>query len=415
VLGGGAGTRLYPLTKYRSKPAVPLAGKYRLIDIPISNSINSGIDRIMVLTQFNSASLNRHVARAFRFDHFSKGFVSILAAEQTFSSKEWFQGTADAVRQCMVHLDTHRHKHVLILSGDQLYRMDYRKMYRHHLSKKADITIATVPVAAHHASGLGILKTDEEARILDFVEKPPEDQLEGLESDVPAEMKEAGRVYLASMGIYIFNQKVLRTALADSDRHDFGKEIIPQSIEASRVYSYPFTGYWSDIGTIGSFFEANINLASKSPEFDMYDPQMPTYTNPRILPPAKIQSSYVQDSLIAEACVVVNSHIANSVIGIRSFIGSNTTIKRSVIMGADYYSWHDRSLRDREVDGPNNPGVGDDSYVENAILDRNVAVGKGCVIKNQEGVEEADGEFYYIRDGIVIIPKNTFVPDGTII
>ncbi len=416
VLGGGAGSRLFPLTQHRSKPAVPLAGKYRLIDIPISNSLNSGINRILVLTQFNSASLNRHVSEAYRFDRFGRGFVTVLAAEQTIHSKEWFQGTADAVRQSFQHLQGHRHEYVLILSGDQLYQMDYRPMIAQHKKKKAAISIATIPVTAEDATGFGILKTDENGFIEKFVEKPPLDALDGLESEVSDEMKAEGRIYLASMGIYIFNRNVLGKDLEDNqDFTDFGKQVIPKAIQDHAVVSYPFTGYWSDIGTIRSFYDANLGLAARKPAFDTYNPMRPIYTNARILPPAKIESCYIQDSLIAEACIIVNSHISNSVIGIRQFIGYNTTIRNSILMGADYYNWHDSSMRTREVDGPNLPGIGRETYLENAIVDRNASIGEHCVIKNQDKVHEADGDFYYIRDGIVIIPKNAVVPNGTVI
>lgn len=416
ILGGGAGTRLYPLTKLRSKPAVPLAGKYRLIDIPISNSINSGIPRIMVLTQFNSASLNRHVSQAYQFDRYGRGFVTILAAEQTPHSTDWFQGTADAVRQVMPHLSARRHSHVLILSGDQLYRMDYGKMFKHHVEKGAEITIATIPVTAKDATGLGILNTDSDDRVMGFTEKPSAEVLKGLESEVSAEMKAAGRVFLGSMGIYIFNSPALVEELAENPAStDFGKELIPDVISHRKVYSYPFTGYWSDIGTIRSFFDANLSLTGPSPAFDMFDPVAPIYTNPRILPPAKIRHSEIIDSLIAEACVILDSHISDSVIGIRSFIGEGSTLKRTIMLGFDYYSWHERAIRDRGLDGPDDPGIGDGCYIENAILDRNVRIGVGSVIRNESGLQHHDGENYSIREGIVIIPKNAEIPPGTVI
>jgi glucose-1-phosphate adenylyltransferase len=415
VLGGGAGSRLHPLTLHRSKPAVPLAGKYRLIDIPISNCINSGINRIFVLTQFNSASLNRHVANAYRFDRFSRGFVTILAAEQTPSSTEWFQGTADAVRRVWPHLQGYRHSHVLILSGDQLYTMNYCDLYDFHESSGADITLATIPVTAEESSAFGILKTDESGNITHFFEKPAIDDLEGKDSPVTPELKEEGRVYLASMGIYIFNRQVLEDVFNESPNdHDFGKQIIPAAIESHKVVSYPFTGYWSDIGTIRSFFDANLMLASRFPEFDMYDPVSPLYTNARMLPPAKIQSSYIQDSLIAEASIIINSQVSNSVIGIRSFIGNNTTIKNTVIMGADYFPWHDLEVRE-PLEGPERPGVDEESYIEGAIVDKNVSIGKRCIIKNREGVQEGEGPNFFIRDGVVVIPKNARIPDDTII
>ena len=415
ILGGGAGTRLFPLTMHRSKPAVPLGGKYRLIDIPVSNCINSSVNRIFVLTQYNSASLNRHIARSYQFDRFREGFVTILAAEQTPESKDWFQGTADAVRRSMPHLKPYRHSHVLILSGDQLYTMDYRKLFRFHLDSGAEVTLATIPVTADEAPDFGILKTDADGVITEFYEKPARDNLEGKDSPVSTEMEAQGRIYLASMGIYVFDKDLLQHMLEENTGdHDFGKGIIPRAIPLHRVVSYPFTDYWSDVGTIRSFFDANLMLAKRVPEFDIYNPHSPLYTNARILPPAKIVSAYVQESLIGEASVISNSQIYNSVIGIRSFIGSNTTIKNTVFMGADYYPWHEPRLRD-PVGGPERPGVDEGSYIEGAIIDRNVSVGKRCIIKNSDNVQDADHENYYIRDGIVVIPKNVHIPDDTVI
>ncbi len=415
ILGGGAGTRLHPLTLHRSKPAVPVAGKYRLIDIPISNCINAGLNRIFVLTQYNSASLNRHIARTYQFDRFRRGFVSILAAEQTPSSKEWFQGTADAVRQSLPHLNVYRHSHVLILSGDQLYLMDYQKLFEYHEASGADITLATVPVTAEDASAFGILKTDDNQVITEFHEKPPQNDLAGKDSPVSDKMREAGRIYLASMGIYIFNCRILNDLLdRDPNDHDFGKQIIPDAIKSHKVVSYPFEGYWSDIGTIRSFFDAHLELARKGPEFDMYSQTMPIYTNARMLPPAKIESSYITDSLVGEGSIIINSQISSSVIGIRSFIGYNTTLKNCVIMGSDYYPWHDPALRD-PVQGPLLPGIHEESYVERAIIDRNVSIGKRCIISNRDNIQEAERENFYIRDGIVVIPKGVAIEDNTII
>ncbi|MFT4603514.1 MAG: glucose-1-phosphate adenylyltransferase [Rhodothermales bacterium] len=415
ILGGGAGSRLYPLTDHRAKPAVPLAGKYRLIDIPVSNCINSDVDKIFVLTQYNSASLNRHIAQTYRFDRFRQGFVSILAAEQTPTSGDWFQGTADAVRQCLTHVNTYRRDHVLILSGDQLYTMDYRELAAHHAASGADITIATIPVNALDAPGFGILKTDDDGLVTEFHEKPPAGELEGKESPVSKAMEGQGRVYLASMGIYLFTADVLDRLLAeDPTAHDFGKGIIPDAIENVKVSSYPFEGYWSDIGTIRSFFDANLMLARKQPDFDIYNPRFPIYTNARMLPPAKIESSFIQESIIAEASVILNAQISNSVIGLRSFIGHNTTIKNTVFMGGDYFPWHDPDERET-VEGPASPGVGAESYIEGAIVDRNVSIGKRCIIKNRDNVKELDGDGFYIRDGIVVIPKNATIPDDTII
>ncbi|MBT8400418.1 MAG: glucose-1-phosphate adenylyltransferase [Rhodothermia bacterium] len=415
ILGGGAGTRLYPLTLHRSKPAVPLAGKYRLIDIPISNCLNSDISRIFVLTQFNSASLNRHIAMSYRFDRFRHGFVNILAAEQTPVSKDWFQGTADAVRQSMQHLANYNYRFVLVLSGDQLYAMDYREMIDHHEETGADISIATIPVTASEAPGFGILKTDETSAITEFHEKPPLDELDGKESPVSDEMRSAGRTYLASMGIYVFNKGVLRKLLdAQPDAHDFGKQIIPSAIDNMKVVSFSFEGYWSDIGTIRSFYDANLMLAKEEPDFDMYNPQMPLYTNARMLAPAKVENARIKRSIIAEACVIVDAEIDNCVIGLRSFIGPKATIRNTVFMGADYYPWTKEGIRENEG-GPTSPGVGAGATIENAIIDRNVSIGAGCTISNAEGIQEGEGEGFYIRDGIVVIAKNVAIPEGTVI
>ncbi|GMQ80865.1 MAG: glucose-1-phosphate adenylyltransferase [Rhodothermia bacterium] len=415
ILGGGAGTRLFPLTQRRSKPAVPIAGKYRLIDIPLSNCINSGINTVFVLTQYNSASLNKHVTQTYRFDRFHQGFVNILAAEQTPGSSEWFQGTADAVRQSMQHVVLYKKEHVLVLSGDQLYTMDYREMLAHHEECGADVTIASIPVSRNDAPEFGILKTSPDHRITEFYEKPKADEVPGLESPVSTKMKDEGREYLASMGIYIFSKGVLAGLLKErTDSNDFGKEIIPNSITSHKVFSYPFEGYWSDIGTIRSFYEANLMLAQPRPAFDIYDPKMPLHTNPRMLPPAKIIDSTISESLIAEATVISKSTISNSVIGLRSFIGHDCTIKDSILMGSDYFRWHDPSLRPTD-EGPALPGIDSGTIIDGAIIDRNVSIGQRCVIRNSENVSEYDGENFYIRDGIVIVPKNAFIPDDTII
>ncbi|MFN3596916.1 MAG: glucose-1-phosphate adenylyltransferase [Rubricoccaceae bacterium] len=415
ILGGGAGTRLFPLTHHRSKPAVPLAGKYRLIDIPISNCVNSELMRMFVVTQFNSASLNRHVARAYRFDRFGGGFVTILAAEQTPTSNEWFQGTADAVRQCLQHIDAYPHRRVLILSGDQLYRMDFRTFDAHHRAMNADLTVATIPVTADEAPAFGILQTDADGIITAFHEKPPRDQLDGLESPVSAELHAQGRIYLASMGIYHFERDVLRHVLTIDPAHvDFGKQVIPAAIRTHRVVSYPFADYWSDIGTIRSFYEANLALASKNPEFDLYDEEAPIHTNARTLPPAKIQEAFVRDSMIGEASVVIGATIEDSVVGIRSFVGAGATLRRTVMLGADYFPWHDATRR-HGVDPPEHPGVGERSLIENAIIDKNVQIGPDCRITNAEGRTHADGDNYFIRDGIVVLPKNAVIAPGTVI
>jgi glucose-1-phosphate adenylyltransferase len=413
ILGGGAGTRLFPLTLHRAKPAVPLAGKYRLVDVPISNCINSGLSRIFVVTQYNSASLNDHISRSYIFDRFRGGFVTVLAAEQTPTSEEWYQGTADAVRQSMLHIRSYAHEQVVILSGDQLYTMDYRLMLEHHKRTGADITVAATPVVAADAPGFGILKTDEHHRITEFYEKPALDELAGKESAVVPEMEQAGRIYLASMGIYIFDCEVLAELLdAHPDANDFGKHIIPLAIRERNVVSYPFTGYWNDIGTVRSFFETNLMLTDPKPAFNLFDERMPLYTNARLLPPAKVTRSRIENSIIGEACVIEDSDISNSVIGIRSYIGARTRIHRAVLMGADYYHWEDPRTRSR-VEGPPRPGVDQDTVIENAIIDKNASIGRGCVITNAERVQEGEGPGFYIRDGVVVIVKNAEIPDGT--
>ncbi|MEX0912442.1 MAG: glucose-1-phosphate adenylyltransferase [Gemmatimonadota bacterium] len=415
IMGGGAGTRLFPLTSDRAKPAVPLAGKYRLVDVPISNCINSGLERIFVLTQYNSASLNNHVASSYVFDRFRGGFVTVLAAEQTATSETWYQGTADAVRQTEPHIRSYPHDHVIILSGDQLYTMDYRLMLAHHMANDAEITIAATPVRAEEAPGFGILKTDERKTITEFHEKPPLDDLAGKESPATPQMESLGRIYLASMGIYIFNRGVLREELdLHPDQHDFGKQIIPGAIRRRRVVAYPFTGYWSDIGTVRSFFETNIMLGQPAPEFNLYDPAMPLYTNARMLPPAKITRSHIENTILGEGSVIVDSEITESVIGIRSFVERGTRLHRTVLLGSDYYAWQDPAGR-FPLQGPARPGIGQGTRVESAIIDRNASVGRNCVITNREGVEEGEGPGFYIRDGIVVITKNAQVPEGTVI
>jgi glucose-1-phosphate adenylyltransferase len=392
IMGGGAGTRLFPLTNDRAKPAVPLAGKYRLVDVPISNCINSGIYQIFVLTQYNSASLNNHIARSYIFDRFRGGFVTLLAAEQTATSEMWYQGTADAVRQSMLHIRSYPHDEIIILSGDQLYSMDYRAMQAHHEEMNAEITIAATPVVAREAPAFGILKTDEKSRITEFYEKPKIDQLQGKESPVAPELNAAGRIYMASMGIYIFDADVLREVLdANPTQHDFGKQIIPGAIRERRVFAYPFTGYWNDIGTVRSFFETNIMLAQPKPPFNLYDPGMPLYTNARMLPPAKITRSQIENSIVGEGSVIVDSQISSSVVGIRTYIGRGTRINRTVLLGADYWGWQ-RSEGRFPSQGPPRPGI-----------------------TNRNKIQEWEGPGFYIRDGIVVILKNAVIPGGTVI
>ncbi len=413
ILGGGAGSRLFPLTLLRSKPAVPLAGKYRLIDVPVSNCINSNINKIFVLTQFNSASLNRHLAHTYRFDNYRRGFVTVMAAEQTQRSANWFQGTADAVRQCIPHVSIYRQKYVLILSGDQLYSMDYRKIIDHHAANDAAVTVATIPVTAEETSGFGILKTDEHQEITEFHEKP--EDLTGKSSMVSESMEAAGRVYLASMGIYVFNSELLFKALDQHPNdHDFGKQIIPRAIDKVKVVSYPFEGYWSDIGTIRSYYDASLMLTDPLPGFNIYDTDKRLYTNARMLPPAKISGAKFTDSLVSEGSVIGDSSITRSVIGIRSRIGNHTTIRDSVLLGADYYPLHGLASSGR-IEGPEQPGVGDHTFIEGTIVDKNVRIGNKCIIRNKESVQEHDGDSFYIRDGVVVIPKNATIPDETVI
>lgn len=415
ILGGGAGTRLFPLTRDRAKPAVPLAGKYRIVDVPISNCLNSGLDRIFVVTQFNSASLNNHIARAYAFDRFSGGFVTILAAEQTPSSEKWYQGTADAVRRSIAHFKSQPHDRLLILSGDQLYTMDYRKIVEHHLAHNADITVAVTPVVAEDAPGFGILKTDENHRITEFYEKPKLEDLAGKESPVSAEMATQARVYLASMGIYVFEAKALYHLLdSRPDDHDFGKAIIPHAIKASRVVAYPFTGYWNDIGTVRSFFETNIMLAQPHPAFNLYDPNFPLYTDALMLPPAKVSRSRLENTLVGVGSVIVDSDISHSVVGLRSFVDRGARLHRTVLMGADYFRWEESEARS-SAQGPAYPGVGQGTHIENAIIDKNASIGNRCVITNAAGVQEGDGPGFCIRDGIIVVVKNAEIPDGTVI
>lgn len=415
VLGGGAGTRLFPLTRDRAKPAVPLAGKYRLVDVPVSNCLNSGLDRIFVVTQFNSASLNNHIARSYVFDRFGGGFVTILAAEQTMVSEKWYQGTADAVRRSCAHFKSHPHDRVLILSGDQLYSMDYRVLLKFHRDNGADITVAVTPVVAADAPGFGILKTDKAQRITEFHEKPRIDDLGGKESPVSPELEAQGRIYLASMGIYVFEASVLYDVLdTRPDDHDFGKAIIPHAINDRKVIAYPFTGYWNDIGTVRSFFDTNIMLAQPHPLFNLYDPNFPLYTEALMLPPAKVSRSRLENTLVGVGSVIVDSDISNSVVGLRSFIDRGSRISRTVLMGADYFRWEESEARN-SAQGPQFPGVGEGTQIENAIVDKNASIGNRCVITNGGGIQEGEGPGFYIRDGIVVVLKNAEIPDGTVI
>jgi glucose-1-phosphate adenylyltransferase len=415
ILGGGRGTRLFPLTDQRSKPAVPVGGKYRLVDIPISNCLNSNIRRIYVLTQFNSASLNRHIKNTYNFDAFSYGFVDILAAEQTPDNTGWFQGTADAVRQSLHHMENHNHDHVLILSGDQLYQMNYQKMLERHLQNNAQLTVATIPVTAKDATGFGIMKTNSDGIIEDFVEKPSEGELDNWKSEVPEPYKSEGKDYLASMGIYIFNRKVLKKLFDDNpDATDFGKELIPKCVQGDQqVCSYEFGGYWTDIGTIESFFDANLSLADTVPDFNLYDNENYIYTRARLLPPSKLKGTTLEHALISEGCIIEASRIERSVVGIRSRIGKGTTVENSIVMGNDIF----QDREDVENAAPDKPamGVGQRCYISNCIIDRNVRIGNDVRISGGKHLEDGDFEYHYVRDGIVIVKKNATIPDGIII
>ncbi len=412
ILGGGRGTRLYPLTRQRSKPAVPIAGKYRLVDIPISNCLNSGIRRIFVLTQFNSASLNRHIKNTYNFDLFSHGFVDILAAEQTPKSSNWFQGTADAVRQSIHHLANHEYDYVLILSGDQLYQMDYRVLIEDHKKQGANLTVATIPVTAEDASGFGIMKTDASGYIESFIEKPEPEQLSDWSSKTSPEMQKQGKNYLASMGIYVFNKEFLLKLFKDNpEATDFGKEIIPNAIEGgSKISSYPFSGYWTDIGTIGSFFEANLALTDTIPQFNLYDNERHIYTRARLLPTSKLTGTSLEHVIVAEGCIIEASRIVRSVIGIRSRIGKGTTIESSIVMGNDNFPTPDdltRQASDRPL-----MGIGQRCYISRAIVDKNVRIGNDVRIVGGDHLEDGKYDKYHVVDGIVIIQKGTVIPDG---
>lgn len=415
ILGGGQGSRLFPLTETRSKPAVPIGSKYRLVDIPISNCMNSGIHRMFVLTQFNSASLNKHIKNTYHFSHFSKAFVDILAAEQTPENPRWFQGTADAVRQCMHHIVNHEFDYILILSGDQLYQMDFREMLKAHIEKKADISIATIPVHAKDATEFGILKTDDESFISSFIEKPSAELLPDWTSETSAEMKDAGRNYLASMGIYIFNRDLLIKMLRENpDEKDFGKEIIPRSLNDNKVLSYQYEGYWTDIGNISSFFEANLGLTDELPQFNMFDSAHTIFTRARMLPPSKVSGTTLERTIIAEGCIVQASRVERSVLGIRARIGKGTTIVNSYIMGSDHYQTLEEIQEDANVNRPL-LGIGDRCYINNAIVDKNCRIGNDVRINGASNLAEGDYGLYVVKEGIVVIRKGTTIPNGTVI
>ena len=416
ILGGGAGSRLFPVTKDRAKPAVPLGGKYRLVDIPISNCLNSGFNQIHLLTQFNSASLHRHISQAYKMDHFSGGYVEIMAAEQTPSDTSWYQGTADAVKKNLTHLLNHPFDYLLILSGDQLYHMDLRDLLHRHIENEAEITVATLPVPRKDVHGFGVMQLAEDERIVDFIEKPKERALQDRYrlpvewySRLGIEGKE--ELWLASMGIYVFNRQTLTDALV-GDQHDFGKHIIPEAIKSRRVFGYIFQGAWEDIGTIKAFFEANLDLASENPRFNFFDYEAPTFTRPRFLPSTKINGATVEASIISEGCKINYATIRNSVIGLRTLIDKNTMINRAVVMGNDFFESRE-SIAANMAAGCPRIGIGKNTRIENAIIDKNVRIGDDCVITPEGKPENVDHQLYFIRDGIVIVPKNGCVPSGT--
>jgi glucose-1-phosphate adenylyltransferase len=417
-MGGGQGTRLFPLTKERAKPAVPLAGKYRLVDIPISNCINSGLRRIYLLTQFNSASLHRHISQSYKFDHFSGGFVEILAAEQTYADTSWYQGTADAVRKNMIHFMNHDWDYLLILSGDQLYRMDFQEIIALHSESNADITIATMPVRRSEVPALGIMKIDADRRINRFVEKTSDPAIQDT-LRIPGEwhpqlgIKGDGEFFLASMGIYVFNRQVIRELLANA-LTDFGKHIIPQCIQTHHVSSYVFQGYWEDIGTIRSFFEANLDVTSELPRFNFFDMAAPIFSRPRFLPGSKINGAQIDHAVVSDGCIINHAVITHSIVGLRSIVGAGTIINRSILLGCDYYESIESIVQNEDAGRPR-IGIGNNCRIENTIVDKNARIGHNVVITPAGKPDHVDHELYYVRDGIVIIPKNAVIPHGFVV
>ena len=420
IMGGGQGTRLFPLTKERSKPAVPLAGKYRLVDVPISNCINSRLRRIYLLTQFNSASLHRHISQSYKFDHFSGGFVEILAAEQTVETTTWYQGTADAVRKNLLHFMNHEWDQLLILSGDQLYRMDFRRIIEQHRDTGADITVATIPLGRREAQSLGIMQTDAEHRITRFVEKPKDPAVLDSLKLSPAwyetlGIKGEGELFLASMGIYVFNRAIIGSLL-DNTLTDFGKHIIPNAIQNQRVFSFVFQGYWQDIGTIRAFFDANLDVTNELPRFNFFDMAAPIFSRPRFLPGSKINGAQIDHAVISDGCILNRAVITHSIIGVRTIVGSGTVMNRVIVLGSDYYESQE-SIVEHEKAGTPPIGIGSNCRIENTIVDKNARIGNNVVISPAGKPDKVDheDENYYIRDGIVIIPKNGVIPHGKVI
>ena len=418
ILGGGKGTRLYPLTQERAKPAVPFGGKYRLVDIPISNCINSKFRNIYILTQFNTASLHFHISSTYRFDSFAGGFVEVLAAEQTFDNSEWYMGTADAVRQNSYHFHSHKPTHYMILSGDQLYRMNLKQFFREHLQSGADVTIASTPVSRKDADQLGILHLDNKGQINQFLEKPgPDKNIDEYRIPHSRKMEEnipEGKDYLASMGIYIFNASAMDRGL-DNNFTDFGKEVIPMMIEKARVRAHIYKGYWEDIGTISNFFESNLDLAKPWPKFNLYDRENPIYSHRRDLPASKINSCNFQRALATEGSIINADSITDSLIGVRSVIHEGANLDHVYVMGTDYYESESEQQKNKDMKIPN-LGIGAETQIRKAIIDKNVKIGKGCRIGMDDIVrKDSESATHYVRDGIIIIPKNAIIPDGTVI
>lgn len=410
ILGGGRGTRLFPLTKERCKPAAPLLGKYRLIDVPVSNCLNSGFNRIYILTQFLSESLNKHISRTYKMDNFTQGFIEIMAAEQSMDDTDWFQGTADAVRRCLKHFNDPAIKHIFILSGDQLYKMDLRDMYRYHLNKGAELTVACNYVQPEEISRLGIMGVNDDTRITEFVEKPQK------ASEVKSMAVGSGRKkrFLGSMGIYLFNKQALIDILYKDKKADFGKEIIPEAIETKSTYAFLFDGYWRDIGTIKNFYEENLSLTGSVPPLDLFDEKWQIFTRTRYLPPAKFENSCLEKSIVSEGAILLSSKVVHSVIGLRFRIGADSTLEDTVAMGSDFYETVGE-MEEKASEGVPPLGVGKNCHIRKAILDKNVRIGDNVKILNTDGVENFDAPNYFIRDGIVIIPKGEVIPSGTVI
>jgi glucose-1-phosphate adenylyltransferase len=417
VLGGGKGTRLFPLTKDRAKPAVPFGGKYRIVDIPISNCINAGFNQIYILTQFNSASLHLHISRTYTFDSFSHGYVEILAAEQTLVHSGWYEGTADAVRKNLMHFRPQSPSHYLIVSGDQLYSMDLADMFAKHVESGCRLTIACTTVDRATASALGIMAIDKGKKIIDFMEKPGSTKDIG-EFRMPAELRSdrraGGKDYLASMGIYIFDAALMESSLAN-DENDFGKEIIPETLKQESVNAYVFDGYWEDIGTVKSFYEANLDLTSINPQFNFYEEGQPIYTHKRNLPASKLNYCTLNQALTAEGCIITNASISRSIVGIRTIIESGASLDGVVCIGADYYETEAQHA-DNRVNGKPDIGIGQGSIIKGAIIDKNARIGQNCRI-GIDPMERKEGEYptHYIVDGVIVIPKNAIIPPGTVI